>query len=233
MLSEKAIPGYFITGTDTDCGKTVVSLALLHAARHKGLRTAAMKPISCGCYHTPNGFRNEDAVALQQAASIELPYNLVNPIAFAPPISPNIAATRAAAPIALDQLVANFQAIKARAPEWLLVEGCGGWLVPLDEKTTLAELARALQLPVLLVVGLRLGCLNHSLLTVAAIQQSGLPLAGWIANHLSPDMDAATENIQTLEQHIPAPRWATLPYQTTLDIAQLGTILARTPKFNT
>lgn len=205
--------GFFITGTDTGVGKTYVSCLLLQALAQHGLSTVAMKPVASGCRPTPQGLRNDDALLLQQAATVTLPYEQVNPYAFQPAIAPHLAAQEANTTIDLQRLTNAFHTLATQA-EAIIVEGAGGWLVPLNEQQTIADLARCLQLPIILVVGIRLGCINHALLTLAAIQRDtgNPPLCGWVANCIDPDADAIEANIATLQQHIEAPLLGTLPY---------------------
>ena len=214
--------GFFITGTDTDVGKTTTALGLMAALQHRGLKVAAMKPVSAGCTQTREGLRNDDAVRLMQQASLQLPYELVNPYAFTAPIAPHIAAAQIGTRMEITPLVKAYQQI-AMLADIVIVEGAGGWLVPLNETHTLGDLATALSIPVITVVGLRLGCLNHALLTQASIQAHGLKQAGWVANQLSPEMPFMSENLASLQQRIDAPLLGVVPY----DIHQTGDNTAR------
>jgi dethiobiotin synthetase len=202
--------GYFVTGTDTGVGKTVVALGLMQQLQARGLDVAGMKPVASGCESTVAGLRNDDAVQLSRQASVNLDYEQVNPYAFAPAIAPHIAAEQAGARIGLDSILAAYTSIAEQA-DCVVVEGVGGWEVPLNERETLAGLACLLKLPVILVVGIRLGCLNHALLTAAAINRAGLPLAGWVANVLPPLPDCVEENINSLKSRIPAPLLGIVP----------------------
>lgn len=205
---------YFVTGTDTGVGKTTASCALLRAFAAQGHSTLGLKPVASGCMSTADGLRNDDALLLMENSSAKLPYAQVNPFAFAAPLSPHIAAARAGGkPPRVQQLVGLVRGaiLQARA-DVTLVEGAGGWRVPLNEMETLADFARELGAPVLLVVGLRLGCINHALLTVEAIRRDGVPLAGWIANAIDPQMDAQDEVLATLRREIPAPLLGLLPH---------------------
>lgn len=193
--------GFFITGTDTDVGKTTVALGIMAALQKKGLRVAAMKPVSAGCEDTNDGLRNEDARRLMAQASLALPYELVNPYAFAPPIAPHIAAQQAGVQMQIAPLLEAYRQI-ARQVDIVIVEGAGGWLVPFNQQLTMADLALALQLPVINVVGIRLGCLNHAQLTTNSIQTSGLQQTAWVANRLAPDMPQADDNIHYLRRHL-------------------------------
>lgn len=193
--------GLFVTGTDTGVGKTRVAVALIHALRAQGLRVAAMKPVSAG---SEAGALNEDVVALMQAADVEAALHDVNPYAFAEPIAPHIAADLAGVRIELDVIAAAYARLAARA-DVVVVEGAGGWRVPLNETEDMADLAQALGLPVLLVVGLRLGCLNHAILTAEAIAGRGLPWAGWVGNAIDPEMAQQAANLDTLRARLPRP----------------------------
>lgn len=196
---------FLITGTDTEIGKTVVSAGLLRRAAQQGRRCVGLKPVAAGCRADSHGLRNDDALALMRAANVALDYQCVNPIALEPPISPHIALARSGQQH-LDMQAIHDSLEQARAQaDWILVEGFGGWLAPLDTRKTFADLAMALQLPVILVVGLRLGCLNHALLSARAILADGCELAGWVGNCIDPDMLALEDNIQRLRECVPAP----------------------------
>ncbi|MCW9058825.1 MAG: dethiobiotin synthase [Gammaproteobacteria bacterium] len=204
--------GYFITGTDTEVGKTRVSVAMLHRLRQQGLRVAGMKPVSAGCEKTAEGLRNEDALALQAASSAALPYETLNPYAFAPPIAPHLAARDAGVTIEIGRILAAYQDIAAQVDS-VVVEGAGGWRVPLNDDQDMSDLAAALGLPVLLVVDIRLGCINHALLSAQAIAARGLPLAGWIANHAHGDYARSADNIASIGARIGMPLLGMMPYQ--------------------
>lgn len=197
---------FFITGTDTGVGKTHVACALLHAFAAAGCSTLGLKPVASGCTMSAEGLRNDDALALIAAATVKLPYAQVNPFAFAAPVSPHIAAARENRRVRVAQLsgLVRGAIMQARA-DVTLVEGAGGWRVPLNHEETLADLARELQAPVILVVGLRLGCINHALLTAEAIRRDGLQLAGWVANAIDPQMEARDEVVATLRSALGAP----------------------------
>lgn len=204
--------GLFVTGTDTGVGKTIAGCAVLAALNARGLRTVAMKPVASGCDPTPQGLRNEDALALMASASVAHSYDQVNPVALEPAIAPHLAAAEAGIAIDHHQLVAGARALAANA-DLLLVEGAGGWRVPLTADTGFADLAAALGYPVVLVVAVRLGCINHALLTAEAIRRDGLPLAGWIANITAPDEPRLPDQIATLEARLACRRLATLPWE--------------------
>lgn len=202
--------GFFITGTDTDIGKTFVGCALLSALRAEGLRALGMKPVASGCRVTADGLRNDDALALMAAAALPVDYALVNPYAFEPAVAPHLAAQRAGVKIRFERIEAAFNELQRRA-RLVLVEGVGGWRVPLGPDGDVSDLAARLALPVILVVGLRLGCINHALLTAEAVRARGLRLAGWVANTIDPAMPLRTENLQTLRERIDAPCLGDLP----------------------
>ena len=202
---------YFITGTDTDAGKTTVAAGLLHAARLSGLSTAAGKPVASGCIVTPQGLRNSDALALQAECSITLSYDEVNPVAFEPAIAPHLAAREAGVGLTVRSLLQPMQHILSKQADFTLIEGAGGWRVPLADQSNLSDLAIALGLPVILVVGVRLGCINHALLTAEAIARDGLHLAGWVANIIDGKTSRLEENLATLAERLPAPCLGRVP----------------------
>ncbi len=197
--------GLFITGTDTGCGKTEITLALIRLLQDRGLSVLGMKPVATGAEESGEGLRNEDALRIQDAGSLAVPYELINPFAFEPPIAPHIAAHEAGREIRTEAIINCFQALNDLA-DVVIVEGVGGWRVPLGQELQLADLPGLLEIPALLVVGMRLGCLNHALLTADSIMDRGCGLAGWVANQMIPDMPRLEENIHTLERHIPCPR---------------------------
>jgi dethiobiotin synthetase len=203
--------GYFITGTDTNVGKTLIACALLHALAQQGLRVVGMKPVAAGAVHTPEGWHNDDVVQLRAAANVEAPLVQINPYCFAPAIAPHLAAAQIGTNIALTQIAQAFEHLAGRA-DCVIVEGAGGFCVPLNAHEDGADLAARLALPVILVVGLRLGCLNHTLLTAQAIGARGLTLAGWIANRIDPNMGAADANVATLQQRLAPPLLGDIAY---------------------
>jgi dethiobiotin synthetase len=201
--------GWFVTGTDTGVGKTLAAQAILARLAQRGERALGMKPVASGCRRTLRGLRSDDAEALMARAGVAAPYDDVNPYAFEPAVAPHLAAgARAIDP---DVIRAAFRRLAALAPH-VVVEGIGGWLVPIGGGNTMADVARALDLPVILVVGMRLGCLNHALLTAAGIERSGLRFGGWIANHLDPAMEQRHGNIATLRELLRAPLLAEFPH---------------------
>lgn len=200
---------YFVTGTDTGVGKTLISVALLHAVSARGDRVAGFKPVAAGC--DAQGM-NEDVLALQAASAPELATEQINPYKFSPAIAPHLAAEQAGITINLAHILERYRALKAQVDS-IIVEGVGGFEVPLNRTETTADLARELALPVILVVGMRLGCLNHALLTWRAIVDSGLECAGWVANTLDPQMPFLEDNISSLYDRLGVPLLAVVPYQ--------------------
>ena len=201
--------GFFVTGTDTGVGKTRVAVALIHALRGQGLRVAAMKPVAAGCVP---GEVHGDVAALVQAADAAAAVGDVNPYAFAPAIAPHIAAEQAGVRIDLDVIAAAHARLDAAADR-VVVEGAGGWRVPLNEVDDMADLAASLGLPAVLVVGMRLGCLSHALLTADAIARRGVPWGGWVANHIDPAMACQAENLAALRLRLPGPCLGVLPFE--------------------
>jgi len=199
---------YFVAGTDTEIGKTFASCALLHAARAQGLCAVGMKPIAAG---TDAQGRNDDVEALIAASSLTLSRATINPYLFAPAVAPHIAAADNGVCIELERITAAYREVAAQA-DLVIVEGVGGFCVPLGRDTDTADLAVALGLPIILVVGMRLGCINHALLTVEAINRRQLPLAGWIANQIDPNMLRFEDNLNALQERIGAPLLGTIPY---------------------
>lgn len=218
------IKGYFVTGTDTDVGKTVITLGLIAALQQCGYKVGAMKPVSAGCEMTPSGLRNDDALKLQQQCGMTLDYDTINPYAFEPAIAPHIAADDARVRVDIETIHQRYQTISAQN-DCVIVEGAGGWQVPLNDFQSIADLARRLQLPVILVVAMRLGCISHALLTAESIRAAGLPLAGWVANQVHAGMARLEENIATLRQRLDAPLLGTIPYLATVDAASVAELL--------
>lgn len=204
---------YFVTGTDTGVGKTLVSCALLHAFATQGLRVVGMKPVAAGC---DDDDHNEDVKQLRAASNILASYGQINPYSFYHPVAPHIAARNAGVRIEFARILTSYRELVSQADE-VIVEGIGGFKVPLNEKQDSAELAQQFELPVILVVGMRLGCLNHALLTADAIAACGLKLAGWVANVLDVDLPALRDHIAALEQRLPAPLLGVVEYQASPD----------------
>jgi len=196
--------GIFVAGTDTGVGKTLVACALLHGFAARGLRVIGMKPVAAGAVRRRGVWHNDDVAQLRAAANVDAPQALVNPYCFAPAIAPHIAARASGQKIRMSVIAKNYACL-GRNADLVVVEGAGGLLVPLGGTLSAADIPARLGLPVVLVVGLRLGCLNHALLSVEALQARGLHLAGWIANRIDPAMACATENLQALRVRIKAP----------------------------
>jgi len=204
--------GVFVTGTDTGVGKTLAACALIHALGESGLDVAAMKPVAAGAIVHDGGWANEDTIALLRAAGRDgsrVPD--ANPVLLREPMAPHIAAARERREITLDPILAAYERLRATA-QFIVVEGVGGFRVPLSATLDTADMARAFALPVVLVVGMRLGCLNHALLTADAVRASGLTLAGWIANAIDPEMEVRDENIAALKERLGAPLLGEIPY---------------------
>jgi len=216
--------GFFVTGTDTGVGKTLVACALLRHFAGRGLRAVGMKPVAAGAEPAAGGLVNEDVEQLMAAGNVAAPREHVNPYCFRPPIAPHIAAAAAGVEIRVDRICASYAKLAALA-DVVVVEGAGGFRVPLGGDADSARLAAALALPVVLVVGMRLGCLNHALLTAEAVAARGLALAGWIANHVDRDMAVANENVRALEGLIAAPRLARVAFAETPDPAAIAAAL--------
>ena len=217
---------FFVTGTDTGVGKTLVTFALLHATRRLGLTAVGMKPIAAG---VEDDGRNDDVVQLLAASSVQPPLEWVNPYLYVPPIAPHIAAAEAGRPIAIEVIRQAFERLRPLA-DVVWVEGVGGFRVPLDARTDTADLAQRLAAPVVLVVGMRLGCLNHALLAAEAISNRGLTLAGWVANRIDPAMARFEANLETLQTCLNAPLLGVVPYGARPDQAAPGLRLSALPE---
>ena len=214
----------FITGTDTGVGKSLVACALIHGLKARGLSVAGMKPVASGSEITVNGLRNEDALALQAAANVQAAYQVVNPYCFEPAIAPHLAAREAGVSIELEHLK-NCLAQLAACSDCVVVEGAGGWRVPL-ETGYLNDFPESLQMDVILVVGMRLGCLNHALLTAEVIKSGGrCALAGWVANVIAPDFSPLKANLEVLRQRLPAPCMGLIPHLERPDARQAAQVL--------
>ncbi|WAK01331.1 dethiobiotin synthase [Methylobacter sp. YRD-M1] len=211
--------GYFITGTDTNVGKTWATIALMRYFKRLGKSVVGMKPVASGCLIQNGVLRNEDALLIQENASLPVEYELINPYAYEAPVSPHIAC--ADNPAVLHKIVANFNLLKKSA-DILLVEGAGGWMSPINATEDIADLAKALALPVIIVVAIRLGCINHARLTYQAIRSSGVPCAGWIAMCAEPGLLSQDENIQTIAASLDSPLLGVLPYCAQADFDALS-----------
>ncbi|MCG7496136.1 dethiobiotin synthase [Vibrio sp. Of7-15] len=205
------INALFIAGTDTEVGKTVASKAILQALAHKGYVTAGYKPVAAGCEQTEQGPHNSDALHLQKAATLDLSYEEVNPYPLMLPASPHIAAKHDDVSICFDVLSEGLAKLKEKS-DVVLVEGAGGWRVPVSDQECLSRWVKKEKLPVVLVVGVKLGCLSHAMLTAEAIMQDGLEIVGWVANRINPGTEHYAEIIEMLEDKIPAPKLGEIPY---------------------
>lgn len=203
---------YFIAGTDTEIGKTTIAVGLIAALNARGYKTAACKPIAAGCIETEMGWCNEDALKLKNSVNTTMSIEHINPIALRSPVVAHVAAEKEGIELTVNDLIARCQPALTYQADYFFIESIGGWHVILNEKETMADFVRALDLPVILVVGIRLGCINHSLLTVRAMQHDGVKLAGWVANCVDETMLSLDENIATLEKYIPAPLLTVVPY---------------------
>lgn len=220
---------FFVTGTDTDVGKTTISSGLLAKAMQQKLMTAAIKPIASGCRKTAQGLRNSDALTLLENTNLSLTYEEINPIAFLPAIAPHIAAQEQDIDLSVTTLYPYVKHILLKKADFTLIEGAGGWRVPLNDTEYLSDLVKALALPVILVVGVRLGCVNHAVLTLETIQRDGLIVAGWIANIIDPQMARLDDNLQTLAKLIKVPCLGTVPHLTKLTATHVASYLSLDP----
>lgn len=214
-------PDVYVTGTDTGIGKTFASCALLHALRGQGMRAVGMKPVASGCTWLDGGWKNDDALALQQASAVEVAYADINPFALEHPLAPELAARDAGTEVTLPPILDAYARLATKA-DAVVVEGVGGWAAPLSSSLMQVDLVRALELPVVLVVGLRLGCLNHALLSARAIEADGATLAGWIGSHVDPAMARVEDNLKMLQARLPAPCWGVLPHMPNAEPAAMA-----------
>ena len=216
----------FVTGTDTEIGKTLITTALLHALGEAGMECAGMKPVAAGTVLIDDAWCNEDVEAIRAASNVNLPLAIVAPYVFHEPIAPHIAAQREARTISVEHIVRCYTEASAKV-DAIVVEGVGGFCVPLSDSSNASDLASQLNLPIILVVGMRLGCISHALLTVEAILTRGLVLAGWVANTVDASMPCFDENVSTLKSLIPAPLLGIvprLPEPTACDAASFITV---------
>jgi len=223
---------YFITGTDTEIGKTWCSLALIQYLKNQGLRVAGMKPIASGCYYSKAGLRNQDAEQILDVSGLDVPYEWINPYAFEPPIAPHLAAAKLGQTIDLEKIIDKYHRLTALA-DAVVIEGVGGWRVPINATQSLNDLVLAMNVPVILVVGLRLGCINHALLSAEAIMNDGCQLVGWIANPIDSHFNAQG-SIDTLLELLKVPllaRLPYLPYQQVSKLADAIVFMERNPIF--
>jgi dethiobiotin synthetase len=214
---------WFVTGTDTDVGKTAICCALLTLANEKGLRTAAIKPVAAGC---DENRQNIDALQLQFSMSESLRYDQVNPVALQAAIAPHIAAEQEGRSLHASDLTNLCRGVMAGSSEFILIEGAGGWRVPINNNETLADVAKQLQIGVIMVVAMQLGCINHALLTAEAIKRDGLCLSAWVANQPRKRMACHDENLQTLQQLLPAPLLGDVPHIAQLEPGEIARYLS-------
>ena len=214
-------PDVYVTGTDTGIGKTFASCALLHALRGQGMRAVGMKPVASGCTWLDGGWKNDDALALQQASAVEVAYADINPFALEHPLAPELASRDAGTEVTLPPILDAHARLAAQA-DAVVVEGVGGWAAPLSSSLMQVDLVRALELPVVLVVGLRLGCLNHALLSARAIEADGATLAGWIGSHVDPAMARVEDNLKMLQARLLATCWGVLPHMPNAEPAAMA-----------
>ena len=216
-----SFPSFYVTGTDTGVGKSVASAALLHALRARGRRAVGMKPVASGCEPVDGAWRNEDALLLQAASDPRPDYADINPFALRAPVAPELALRDDGVELRLEPLLSAHARLSSNA-DTVVVEGVGGWAAPLSADLDQLDLVRALRLPVVLVVGLRLGYINHARLSVRAIQDDGVELIGWIANEVDPAMARIDDNFEILCQRLPVPCWGRLPHASRPDPATLA-----------
>ncbi|WP_088328636.1 dethiobiotin synthase [Lacimicrobium sp. SS2-24] len=202
---------FFVTGTDTEVGKTFVTATMLHQLAYRRFQTIGFKPVASGSEETEDGLRNADALTLQAASTLALTYEQVNPFTFLPAIAPHIAAKEQGQVISLKRLTEHYHKLKQLGADYLFTEGAGGWRLPLGDDDYLSDFVKAEKIDVILVVGMRLGCLNHALLTCEAIAADGLNLAGWVANQVELDMPHIETNLESLKQRIQAPFLGYIP----------------------
>jgi len=219
MLSRDPIT-FFITGTDSGVGKTLVAAALLQSARTRGCSTLGMKPLAVGCDETPMGLCSEDALLLREHSSIDVPFAMTNPVSLRPTLAPHVAALQEGRRLDAGRLEGYCRAVLMQRAGLTLIEGVGGWHVPLNTRQTMADLAKLLRHPVILVVGMCTGGINHALLTARAILADGLPLAGWVANQIEPDLPFLQEHIDAIAQRLPAPCLGHIPFMHGLSVSE-------------
>lgn len=235
VADARSSTAFFVTGSDTAVGKTLVATGLLLAARKRGMRTLGVKPVSAGCELRGEQLVNSDALALQNAATVALDYPAVNPVALEPFLAPHIAAVDAGIELSAADLIEHVARQWRIDADLMIVEGAGGWLVPLNAHETMADVCHGLDMPAVMVVNMRLGCLNHALLTAAAISAAGVRLAGWVANSVNAEMTVLDENLQTLRARLAAPQVGEVPYmgavpdaEDIIDFLDLDTLLSAT-----
>lgn len=215
---------YFVTGTDTGVGKTWITLALMQKFRDQGKTVVGMKPVASGCSPSKAGLRNDDALQIMQQSSQGLDYAIVNPYAFEETIAPHIAAARAGVQVDIEKIAQHFISLR-QSSEYIFVEGVGGWSVPLGVDLMLSDLVKHLDIPVILVVGLRLGCINHTLSSVAVMQAEGIILKAWVANCIDPNYEECEETVKAIQDRINKPLLGIIPYMKKLEVAEMADYL--------
>jgi len=218
--------GFFVTGTDTEVGKTLVSSGIIRLFADAGQKVVGMKPIASGSVQTEEGLRNEDAENLIAQSNCELPYEMVNPYCFEPPIAPHIAARRVDQRIEVEKIISAYNELRDAA-DVVIVEGVGGWMVPIDGRQTMADVAVEMNLPVIMVVGVRLGCINHALLTYESIKASGLEFKGWVANIIDPNVSMVPEILDAIQIKMHEPLLGLIPPMKNVDASQVSQCLAK------
>jgi dethiobiotin synthetase len=216
--------GYFISGTDTETGKTLITLGLMVALKNAGMKVGGMKPVASGCSRTKEGLRNEDAIQIQSFSDANKSYDLVNPYAFEPAVAPHIAACEAGVAIDLEKIKNCYKQI-SKSMDVVVVEGAGGWKVPMGNNQSLPDLVSVLGLPVVMVVGLKLGCINHAILTSEAIENDGQQLKGWVANEVEPHYFTSGATVDYLSSNISAPLLGRIPFMKSPDPAEIAAVL--------
>lgn len=219
---KQKLKGFFIAGTDTGVGKTLIASALLVLLKQKKFKTIVLKPIATGSAITPQGLRNNDACLLQEYITEKLTYTDINPFAFYEPIAPHIAANIENQTLSVKIIMDTCKKVLDKPADFVVIEGIGGWRVPLNANETTADLAKALGYPVILVVGMRVGCLNHALLTIENMQKHAVTLAGWVANSMQPEMPYLDQHINALKELIPAPLLGIVPYKVPIDVSHVS-----------
>jgi len=218
--------GFFVTGTDTEVGKTLVSSGIIQLFVDAGEKVVGMKPVASGSLPTAQGLRSEDAATLIAPSNCEVPYDMLNPYCFEPPIAPHIAALRVGQRIELAKILTAYNELRNTA-DVVIVEGVGGWMVPIDGCQTMADVAVAMDLPVIMVVGIRLGCINHALLTYASIKASGLEFKGWVANIMDPNVSMVPEILNSIQIKMHEPLLGLVPPMRNVDASQVSQCLAK------
>jgi len=226
-LQENKNKGFFITGIDTSVGKTLVAAALLIHLAKSGFTTAAMKPLASGCLEMATGLRNDDAIILQKYATLKLAYTEINPFAFRDPIAPHIAAKNSGTRLTVKRVLSASEPVLTADADYVIIEGAGGWYVPLNKYETMATLALGYGYPIILVVGVKLGCINHALLTLKVMADAKINLRGWIANVIDKNMLYLHENIQAIENSTKAELLGIIPYQESISPENVANFLGK------